>query len=92
MNSKLELATLLLSPFGQDEEVYVYRGYVLSCSYIFYVDENTLLLRHVQKVEGVEHIYIDGHSGGIILAENVTGNTQEIIKSIVKRLSGMDGL
>ncbi len=36
--------------------------------YIIYVDEGTLWLRHVQRVTHTEHLYIDGDTGGLVLA------------------------
>ncbi|WP_111619339.1 hypothetical protein [Paenibacillus pabuli] len=40
----------------------------------------------------VDHFYIDGDTGGLILAEHIIGNDKEMLELIVDRLSGMDAL
>lgn len=88
----LKLASIILGPFDDVQDFYIYQGYVMNESYIFFLDEGTLWLRHVHKVAHVDHLYINGDTGGIILAEQPQGNVKELIESIVDRLCGMDAL
>ncbi|SEL76221.1 hypothetical protein [Paenibacillus sp. OK003] len=92
ISNYFELASIVLGSFDQNQELYVYQGYVMNERYIFFVDEGTLWLRHVQKVAHIDHFYIDGDTGGLILAEHITGNAKEMLELIVDRLSGMDAL
>ncbi|MDQ0659933.1 MULTISPECIES: hypothetical protein [Paenibacillus] len=92
ISNHFERALLILDTFDQDREMYIYQGYVMNERYIIYVDEGTLWLRHVQRVTHIDHLYIDGDTGGLVLAEHITGNAREMLESIVDRLSGMDAM
>ncbi|CAH1195660.1 MULTISPECIES: hypothetical protein [unclassified Paenibacillus] len=90
--TQFELGLLVLGPFDQEAELYIYQGYVMNERYIFFVEEGTLWLRHVQKVANIDHFYIDGDTGGLILAEHITGDAKEMLESIVDKFSEMDAL
>jgi hypothetical protein len=59
---------------------------------IFILDEGTLWLRHVYKAPHMDHLYIDGDTGGIILAENFKDDAKVFAELIVSRLREMDAL
>ncbi|SDD49933.1 hypothetical protein SAMN05428987_4999 [Paenibacillus sp. CF095] len=92
MSNLIELASIVVGPLDDGQDFDIYQGYVMNESYIFFLDEGSLWLRHVHKVAHVEHLYINGDSGGIILAEHTQGNIKELIESIMNRLCGMDAL
>ena len=88
----LELASLILGPFDEDHQYVLYEGYVLDGRQIFIYDEGTLWLRHVHKAPHMDHLYIDGDTGGIILAENFKDDARVLAELIVSRLRDMDAL
>ena len=71
ISNHFERALLILDTFDQNREMYIYQGYVMNERYIIYVDEGTLWLRHVQRVTHIDHLYIDGDTGGLVLAEHI---------------------
>jgi hypothetical protein len=89
----LELASMILGPFDEAHQYALYEGYVLNGRHIFILDDGQLWLRHVHKAPHMEHLYIDGDSGGMIVANNVEGmDVRELIGTIITELRGMDGL
>lgn len=46
----------------------------------------------VHKAPHMEYLYVDGETGGMLLAENVVGNAKELTELIVSRLHSMDAL
>ncbi|WP_153979269.1 hypothetical protein [Paenibacillus xylanilyticus] len=89
----LELASMVLGPFDEEHQYALYEGYVLNGRHIFILDDGQLWLRHVHKTPHMEHLYIDGDSGGMIIANNVEGtDVRELIETIITELCGMDGL
>jgi hypothetical protein len=86
----LELASMVLGPFDNEWEFALYTGYVLNERFIFIVDDSQLWLRHVHKTN-MGHLYVDGESGGMVIA-NVEGDGRALIDIIIERLQGMSAL
>lgn len=90
---ELELASVILGPFDEDHEYSLYEGYVLNGRHIFIMDEDGLWLRAVHKAPHMEHLYIDGDSGGLVVANAVEGvDTRALIETIITELKQMNGL
>lgn len=95
MNAKIELerASVVLGPFDEDFEYALYEGYVLNGRHIFIMDAGDLWLRQVHKAPHMDHLYIDGDSGGLIIANEVEGmDTRVLIETIITELTQMNGL
>ncbi|WP_416293074.1 hypothetical protein ACM7Q1_20420 [Paenibacillus illinoisensis] len=92
-NIELELASMVLGPWDNPHQYALYEGYVLNERHIFIMDEGSLWLRHVHKAPHMDHLYIDGGSGGMIIANEVEGmNTLALIKTIITELKQVNGL
>lgn len=90
---ELELASMVLGPFDEEHQFALYEGYVLNGRHIFIMDEDGLWLRQVNKVPGMDHLYIDGDSGGLIVANAVEGmDTRVLIETIITELTQINGL
>lgn len=90
---ELELASVILGPFDEDFEYALYTGYVLNERHIFIMDAGDLWLRQVHKAPHMDHLYIDGDSGGLIIANEVEGkDTRVLIETIITELKQMNGL
>jgi hypothetical protein len=90
---ELELASMVLGPFDEDHQYALYEGYVLNGLHIFIMDEGALWLRQVNKAPGMDHLYIDGDSGGLIIANAVEGmDTRDLIETIIMELKQINGL
>lgn len=93
MSAKLELASVILGPFDQAHQYALYEGYVLNSRHIFILDEGDLWLRQVHKAPHMEHLYIDGDSGGMVIASAVEGvDIRVLIETIITELRMMNGL
>ncbi|WP_339274494.1 hypothetical protein MKY59_25835 [Paenibacillus sp. FSL W8-0426] len=89
----LELASVILGPFDRDHQYALYEGYVLNGRHIFILDEGELWLRQVNKAPGMDHLYLDGDSGGMVIASAVEGaDIRDLIETIITELRMMDGL
>ncbi|HBU80862.1 MAG TPA: hypothetical protein DEF35_04370 [Paenibacillus sp.] len=90
---ELELASMVLGPFDEEHRYELYEGYVLNERHIFIMDAGDLWLRQVHKAPHMEHLYIDGDSGGLIIANEVEGmDTRALIETIITELKQMNGL
>jgi hypothetical protein len=90
---ELELASMILGPFDEEHQYALYEGYVLNERHIFIMDAGDLWLRQVHKAPHMEHLYIDGDSGGLIIANEVEGmDTRALIETIITELKQMNGL
>lgn len=93
MNIELELASMVLGPWDEPHQYALYEGYVLNGSHIFIMDEGVLWLRQVYKAPPMKHLYLNGDSGGLIIANEVEGmDTRTLIESIITELAKVDGL
>lgn len=89
----LEQASMVLGPFDEDFEYALYTGYVLNEKYIFILDEGQLWLRQVHKAPHLDHLYLDGDSGGLIIANEVEGtDIRVLIETIITELEQINGL
>ncbi|MDR9748807.1 hypothetical protein [Paenibacillus taichungensis] len=90
---ELELASVILGPFDEEHEYSLYEGYVLNERHIFIMDAGDLWLRQVHKAPHMDHLYIDGDSGGLIIANEVEGmDTRALIETIISELKQINGL
>lgn len=90
---ELELASMVMGPFDEEHQFALYEGYVLNGRHIFIMDAGDLWLRQVNKAPGMDHLYIDGDSGGLIIANAVEGvDTRALIETIITELKQMNGL
>lgn len=90
---ELELASMILGPFDEEHQYALYEGYVLNERHIFILDDGQLWLRQVHKAPHMEHLYIDGDSGGLIIANEVEGmDTRALVETIITELKQMNGL
>lgn len=90
---ELELASMVLGPFDEEHQFALYEGYVLNGRHIFIMDAGDLWLRQVHKAPHMDHLYIDGDSGGLIIANEVEGiDTRVLIETIITELTQMNGL
>ncbi|UOK62861.1 hypothetical protein MT997_32810 [Paenibacillus sp. OVF10] len=90
---ELELASMVLGPFDEEHRYELYEGYVLSGRHIFIMDAGDLWLRQVNTAPGMDHLYIDGDSGGLIVANEVEGmDTRTLIETIITELTQINGL
>ncbi|MCG7386847.1 hypothetical protein [Paenibacillus sp. ACRRY] len=89
----LELASMVLGPFDEEHQYALYEGYVLNERHIFILDDGQLWLRQVHKAPHLDHLYLDGDSGGMIIANEVEGmDIRELVEKIINELRGMNGL
>lgn len=83
--------------YGPDDDPHMYElfeGVLYDRSYFFYLEHGILCLRHVRKVEQPDHphLYVDGESGGLQLANNVQREILEVVTELIERLRSKDGL
>ncbi|WP_149847081.1 hypothetical protein [Paenibacillus sp. 37] len=90
---ELELASMVLGPFDEDHQYVLYEGYVLNGRHIFIMDSGDLWLRQVHKAPNMDHLYIDGDSSGLIIANEVEGmDVRLLIETIITELMQINGL
>ncbi|MEK3707422.1 hypothetical protein MKY87_25560 [Paenibacillus sp. FSL R7-0198] len=90
---ELELASMILGPFDEEHQYELYEGYVVNERHIFIMDAGDLWLRQVHKAPHMEHLYIDGESGGLIIANEVEDmDTRILIETIITELTQINGL
>lgn len=90
---ELELASMVMGPWDNPHEYALYEGYVLNERHIFILDEGDIWLRSVHKAPHMDHLYIDGESGGLIIANAVEGMDALIqIETIITKLKQTNAL
>jgi hypothetical protein len=90
---ELELASMVMGPWDSPHVYALYEGYVLNKRHIFIMDEGNLWLRSVHKAPYLDHLYLDGDSGGLIVANEVEGmDTVTLIETIITELKQINGL
>ncbi|MDQ0493997.1 hypothetical protein [Paenibacillus brasilensis] len=69
----LERAAMVFGPYDQSHNYEIFEGIIYDGQYFFYMEDGRLWLRHALKVDHPEHthLFVDGDSGGLQLAENI---------------------
>ncbi|KAF6576724.1 hypothetical protein JDW19_01570 [Paenibacillus polymyxa] len=91
---ELERVSMVQGPYDYPHMYEICEGVLYDRQYFFYLENGLLCLRHVKKVEQSyhTHLYLDGESGGLQLAEGVQGEVMQVVTEIIERLRGKDGL
>ncbi|MCP1186459.1 hypothetical protein [Paenibacillus sp. 1781tsa1] len=90
---ELELASMVMGPWDNPHVYTLYEGYVLNERHIFIIDEGNIWLRSVHKAPYLDHLYLDGDSGGLIIADEVEGMDARVqIETIITALTQVNGL
>ncbi|KAE8558924.1 hypothetical protein [Paenibacillus polymyxa] len=91
---ELERVSMVQGPYDYPHMYEIFEGVLYDCQYFFYLENGILCLRHVKKVEQSyhTHLYLDGESGGLQLAEGVQGEVMQVVTEIIERLRAKDGL
>ncbi|ASR48446.1 hypothetical protein B4V02_17940 [Paenibacillus kribbensis] len=90
----LERVSMVQGPYDLPHMYEICEGVLYDRQYFFYLENGILCLRHVKKVEQPyhTHLYLDGESGGLQLAEGVQGEVMQVVTEIIERLRAKDGL
>ncbi|MGG4214301.1 hypothetical protein [Paenibacillus sp. FSL L8-0638] len=90
----LERAALAYGPYDMPHMYELVEGVLYAGHYFFHLEDGILWLRHVRKVDHPEHthLFIDGDSGGLQLANNVQRDLLAVVTETLDRLRVMDGL
>ncbi|MGR6763140.1 hypothetical protein ACU1JV_14975 [Paenibacillus sp. T2-29] len=93
-STELERAALAYGPYDLPHMYEVVEGVLYADHYFFHLENGILWLRHVRKVDHPEHthLFIDGDSGGLQLANNVQRDLLEVVTETLDRLRAIDGL
>ncbi|MGW9526700.1 hypothetical protein ACWHAM_02905 [Paenibacillus terrae] len=90
----LERAAMVFGPYDQSHNYEIFEGVIYDGQYFFHIEDGGLWLRHVLKVEHPEHthLFVDGDSGGLQLAENIQCDLMEAVSNTIDRLHTMDSM
>jgi len=72
----------------------IFEGVLYNGCYFFYLDNGVLCLRQVHKLNQLEHthLFIDGDSAGLQLAEGIRRDLMEVVTDIIKNWRDKSGL
>ncbi|KJD46487.1 hypothetical protein [Paenibacillus terrae] len=90
----LERAAMVFGPYDQAHMYEIFEGIIYGEHYFFHIEHGCLWLRHVLKIDHPEHthLFVDGDSGGLQLAENIQCDLMTVVSDTIERLHTMDSM
>ncbi|MEK4457334.1 MULTISPECIES: hypothetical protein [Paenibacillus] len=90
----LEWASMVYGPYDLPHMYEIFEGVLYKGCYFFYLDNGVLCLRQVRKLEQLEHthLFIDGDSAGLQLAEGIRRDLMEVVSDIIRNWRDKSGL